>query len=412
MFIKNLDINQEGIFRKCGSTARQQELKYKLLRNMDIEKELENGKYSVHDCTNVLKTCLSEMPEPLLTDIFFKIISQKLASSENNNRCFNKFDFDKIFGNKNLKIVQLILFLMPFGKRKLAKVILTLLHNIASKENLANKMDAKSLATLFTPHLLCPKTMSAIDLQRYVTILTIQLEFMIKNVKQIFKAPPELILDVKKELERNSDSNVAKDDDVVNTAITFCQRQAPSASDKTAAEISALYAHISQMPESATKRKLISKFNGQNGGLTPQMDKENSKKKQNKFKSIGEKIKNAKNLFKANSTVKNGKRDDINQGLSSNDLLINEIDSNSSCDRKPEKLNQVDQVDNKKTKAKCEALSPIQRVQKSEIPLADLTVTKFCIDDEDADDLLYHKKLEDSHSSSEGQPWASESILL
>ena len=82
---------------------------------------------------------------------------------------------------------------------------------VASKENMTNRMKAKLLATLFAPHLLCPKSMKPADLQRYCTILTVQLEFMLKNVWQIFKAPTKLTLNIWKELQRMDKLNLAAD---------------------------------------------------------------------------------------------------------------------------------------------------------------------------------------------------------
>ena len=34
--------------------------------------DLDKGEFSVHECASVLKTFLSELPEPLLTDRFFQ----------------------------------------------------------------------------------------------------------------------------------------------------------------------------------------------------------------------------------------------------------------------------------------------------------------------------------------------------
>ena len=350
------------------------------------------------------------MPEPLLTDLFFKIITQKLLSKENSNKCFTELDFEKIFGDKNLKIIQLILLLIPLKKRKFAKDLLILLYKVASNENATNKMDAKSLATLFAPHLLCPKSMTPADLQRYVTILTIQLEFMIKNVKQIFRTPIELTMDIRKELERIDNPNTNQEDDGINTVVTFCDRQAAkTTNNQTEQHIAELYAHIQGMPETPAKKKLIKQFNRQNGGLTPLVDKENSKKKQNKLKQFGDKLKNAKNLFKAStvSAVKNGatKKDDE---FGSQDHL-SDYKNEMKSDRISNHKNDDQQLFHSK---------PLSPCKQKETPLADLTVTRFCLDDEeDTGDLMYNKKLRDCTNSTNDEiildyPYASESILL
>jgi hypothetical protein len=52
--------------------------------------------------------------------------------------------------------LQLLFLLLPTENRVLLKDILQLLHLTASHEG-KNKMSADSLATLFTPHLLCPR---------------------------------------------------------------------------------------------------------------------------------------------------------------------------------------------------------------------------------------------------------------
>jgi hypothetical protein len=55
-----------------------------------------------------------------------------------------------------LRALQLLFLLLPTENRILLKDILQLLHLTASHEG-KNKMSANSLATLFTPHLLCPR---------------------------------------------------------------------------------------------------------------------------------------------------------------------------------------------------------------------------------------------------------------
>lgn len=395
----------------------------------------------MHDCTNVLKTCLSDMPEPLLTDLFFKIITQKLATREPPNgitKSFTELDFEKIFGDKNLKIIQLILLLIPLKRRKFANDLLTLLNKIASKENVTNRMDAKSLATLFAPHLLCPKSMSPADLQRYCTILTIQLEFMIKNVKLVFKTPAELTLDIRKELERMDSANNATEDDGINTVVTFCDRgQAAKVANQTEQHIAELYAHIQSMPETPAKKRLIKQFNRQNGGLTPVIDKENSKKKSNKLKTFGDKLKNAKNLFKATGSAVKAKRDaddesmggeQVDGGLMVNHNFANSansVNSNYGHRQTSDRPNQTKQPLARKCAEQnggslfhSQPLSPVKGGnQPKETPLADLTVTNFCIDDclDDEHGLMYHKKLHEDPTNEEiflDYPYTSESILL
>lgn len=65
---------QEGIFRRTGKLKRQQDLKAKLSANEHVD--LESGEYSVHDCASVIKTYLSELPEPLLTEAHYPAYCQ------------------------------------------------------------------------------------------------------------------------------------------------------------------------------------------------------------------------------------------------------------------------------------------------------------------------------------------------
>ena len=60
---------QEGIFRRTGKLTRQQELKNALHQGLPLD--LDEGRYSVHDCASVLKGFLADLSEPLLTDYHY-----------------------------------------------------------------------------------------------------------------------------------------------------------------------------------------------------------------------------------------------------------------------------------------------------------------------------------------------------
>ena len=65
------------MFRKSGHLSRQKVLKEKLLNGgANLEEELETGLYSAHDCANMLKSLLSELPEPLLTERHYRVYQQ------------------------------------------------------------------------------------------------------------------------------------------------------------------------------------------------------------------------------------------------------------------------------------------------------------------------------------------------
>lgn len=49
----------------------------KLMANETVD--LEAGDYSVHDCASVLKTYLSELPEPLLTEAHYPAYCQVVS---------------------------------------------------------------------------------------------------------------------------------------------------------------------------------------------------------------------------------------------------------------------------------------------------------------------------------------------
>lgn len=74
LYISIAGINQEGIFRLNGNVTRRRELENTFYHNLPLN--LDQGNYSVHDCANVLKKFLSDLPEPLLTDAYFQIYWQ------------------------------------------------------------------------------------------------------------------------------------------------------------------------------------------------------------------------------------------------------------------------------------------------------------------------------------------------
>jgi hypothetical protein len=143
-----------------------------------------------------------------------------------------------------------------------------------------NKMTSDTLATLFTPHLICPRKLSPEVLHQTAASMTRMISFMITNAPTIFLVPEKLATDIKAYLieekrrketpDRILDESVS--DSVANTVFTFCDRQktaeAHGANGQTSATDTALaqlYAHIQSLPESSKKKKLIKQFNKQNG---------------------------------------------------------------------------------------------------------------------------------------------------
>lgn len=298
------DISQEGIFRRTGSLNRQQELR--LLLNTGTTLDLDGGPYSVHDCASVLKSFLAELPEPLLTDAHYVAhqqiagIGSLLSTSISDSKLLGAFKvldvwrliFDVFFAElcggvsapnepRLLRSLQLLLLLLPAENRVLLKDVLELLNLVASYEH-SNKMSSDSLATLFTPHLLCPRKLSPEALHQNSQTMSPLVSFMIRKGKKLFEIPPKLATDIRAYiLEREKkrilsplpDLNESvSDNNAANTVYSFVDRERTlqaHSSNPTEAALAQLYAHIQSLPESSKKKKLIKQFNKENGQGTP-----------------------------------------------------------------------------------------------------------------------------------------------
>ncbi|KAL3275270.1 hypothetical protein HHI36_020039 [Cryptolaemus montrouzieri] len=261
------NLKVEGIFRRTGSLYRQNELK--CLLNQGVKIDLDNGNYSVHDCASVLKQFLSELPDPLLTESYFPVyckIAELCGGTENT-----------VEEEKLLEALQLILLLLPSENKMLLREILNLLNLTASYEY-SNKMSPQNLATLFTPHLLCPRKLSAEQLHFNSQNLCGIIAFMIKNSDIIFKVPQKLILDFrvrfeKRVLQPNMTLNESVSDQyAANTVFTFLDYERTAKeneSNPTETALAQLYAYIQSLPESSKKRRLVKQFNKENGHGTP-----------------------------------------------------------------------------------------------------------------------------------------------
>lgn len=266
------NILSEGLFRITGSIVRQQELK-NLINKDDIllsDCSLEN--YSVHDCASVLKGFLSDLDEPLLTDAHYTAYQQIAELCKN-------LEPNEI---RILQAIQLLILLLPEKNRLLLKALLHLLNKTASFEK-CNKMSADSLATLFTPHLICPKHLSPQDLHMISQSMKCVISLMISKVKHIFAIPVTLATDIrayimeqkrKQSLTPEIDLNESISDttSTANTVFTFVDREKTAQahiSNPTETALAQLYAHIQSLPDSSKKRKLIKQFNKENGQGTP-----------------------------------------------------------------------------------------------------------------------------------------------
>lgn len=270
--IYSLDITQEGLFRKTGAVSRQNELRLHIQQDKPLE--LEQTGFSAHDCATVFKSFLAELPEPLLTDAHYpahlQIAPLCQALTERTQATLER-------QQHLLNSVQLLLLLLPEEHRELLQHIMEMLHAVALHES-SNKMSAENLATLFTPHLICPRNLPPEVLHYTAKRMSSIIAYMIVRSLEIFAVPAKLATDIrayflerkrKKTMspEQTLDESIS-DISTVNTVYTFVDRAATAAAtntNNTDTELAQLYAHIQSLPESSKKRRLIKQFNKQNG---------------------------------------------------------------------------------------------------------------------------------------------------
>ncbi|KAK4883467.1 hypothetical protein RN001_006786 [Aquatica leii] len=314
---KEQSITTEGIFRRTGSLARQQELKN--LLNQGVTVSLDNNTYSVHDCASVLKGFLADLPEPLLTEAHYPAhcqIAELCGVYEKPTQ-----------EPKLLHALQLLLLLLPSENRILLKDVLDLLNFTASYER-CNKMSADSLATLFTPHLLCPRSLSPEGLHINSQNLSGIVSFMITKSSELFKIPPKLAVDIKayfterekRKLSPKNFNESVSDNFAANTVYTFIDVERTTKENQlnpTETALAQLYAHIQSLPESSKKRKLVKQFNKENGHGTPLQVLKNTVSIKNK--TVGSSIK--KHIFQK-SLTKAGKKSGVSQVRASSEELL------------------------------------------------------------------------------------------
>lgn len=181
------NIEVEGLFRKAGSNARQMLLKEMLNKSSDLN--LDEGQFSPHDCASVLKGFLKELPECLMVDKFAKAHCQLCEMSKQSNMETNM----KLKG-KVLKAVQLLMLLLPEENTLLLECLLELLSKVVSENK--NRMTSNALGTIFAPHLLCPKKLSAAEFHAASENFAELAAFIIDNADQVFQIPTELVRDI------------------------------------------------------------------------------------------------------------------------------------------------------------------------------------------------------------------------
>ncbi|CAL8300314.1 unnamed protein product [Merluccius merluccius] len=178
---KNLHV--EGLFRVPGHSLRQAALREML--NSGAEIDLETGDFHPNDAATLLKTFLGELPEPLLTHRHYhahlKIAERTLFDEQG-----NKTDVpDK---ERQMEAFQLLFMLLPPANRSMLKLLLDLLYHTARNQH-TNKMSAINLATMFAPHIIWPKHVTANNLQGNIKKLNNGIAFLIKHSQKLFRAP-------------------------------------------------------------------------------------------------------------------------------------------------------------------------------------------------------------------------------
>lgn len=150
MFWYFADISQEGIFRKTGSLQRQSELKNALIHGVPIN--LEKGDFTAHDCASVLKNFLADLSEPLLTEHYYPAYCQVADFCNSKASVASREE-------RLLHAIQLLILLLPKENNNLLECIMDMLFKTVQHES-TNKMSVDNLATVFTPHLICPRKQS------------------------------------------------------------------------------------------------------------------------------------------------------------------------------------------------------------------------------------------------------------
>jgi len=273
------NILQEGLFRKHGNLKKQQALKERL--NKGIPLSLDEEEFSVHECAAVLKHFLATLPEPLLTDAYYRahcqvpgLRKEGLGGEE-----------EKLAQEKQVACIQLLFQLVPEVNLALLRDLLPFLSNIAKHES-ENKMNAANLGTLFSTHILCPRKLSPEVLQSNHQLLSRAVTFMIEQAERLFAVPEKLFLDIQTFSARVGQVGLAtprnkkgragltgeESSPVVSTIFSFVDREASlraTHGNETDQALAQLYAHVQSMPESAHKRRLVSRLNEANGKGTP-----------------------------------------------------------------------------------------------------------------------------------------------
>ncbi|GFY52626.1 rho GTPase-activating protein 19 [Trichonephila inaurata madagascariensis] len=308
---REINICREGLFRKTGSLVRQNELKTLLRIGENID--FSSGLYTVHDCACVLKCFLAELQEPLLSEAHYSAHCQIADMSNGDMPPSQK----KNVFERQLKATKLLLLLLPVDNYCLLKYLLLLLNQIQNAQE-QNKMTSENLATLFAPHIICPRKMPPEVLKESFPRMVKCIAFLIDNATVLFEPPEELVQDVSIYLQEMSYEGPLQSLDTgspVKTLVTFCKRancDEPQPVDYTNKALAELHTYIESLPNSSRKRKLIKKFQKENN-----IEINNERpKKHARSRSVGDAIK--RHLLKSSHK----RRDDLDCRHSAYDMAL------------------------------------------------------------------------------------------
>lgn len=263
------NLHMEGLFRVPGHSLRQAALREML--NTGAEIDLETGDFHPNDAATLLKAFLGELPEPLLTHRHY-LAHLKIGDLTCFDEMGNKTDTpDK---ERQIEAFQLLFMLLPPANRSLLKLLLDLLYHTARNQQV-NKMSAINLATMFAPHIIWPKNVTASDLHENIEKLNKGVAFLIRHSQKLFKAPVYIkeyarsYFTGSKTLKSNDDMTLcseAKSDCTAAVSLSTPTKKnrpevcEPAPEDYTQSALRELYQQVNNMPESAKKKKLIKKF--------------------------------------------------------------------------------------------------------------------------------------------------------
>ncbi|XP_035903817.1 uncharacterized protein LOC118508282 [Anopheles stephensi] len=168
------NVDTEGLFRKAGSTKRQQQIKAGLESGVPLGKS-----HHVIDVANIIKTFFRDLPEPLLPS---GNVQEALI------RCLLGGSDDKVH-----KLMMTCLLLPPITLNTLAYFMQFL--QTVSKHAEKNRMTAENLAIILTPSIMPTAELVQQRFNSHVKVL----QLLIENSQQIGLIPDAILYQLKDE---------------------------------------------------------------------------------------------------------------------------------------------------------------------------------------------------------------------